>query len=125
MAPAAAAGSIVFTPELSRAALRMMYARYSNRIWGRYGFSDAFNVERDWWDQDVIGRLGNHAVDDRELPQWVSVADLRAKRSYSMVICVCRVDVFSVSSGASSIIVRWIIASTLLDNCTHIAYYYS
>ena len=32
-----------------------MYKRYGDRIWGRYGFSDAFNVDRDWWDQDVIG----------------------------------------------------------------------
>jgi hypothetical protein len=55
VAPAAAAGSIVFTPELSLAALQTMYTKYGDRIWGRYGFSDAFNVERGWWGQDVIG----------------------------------------------------------------------
>jgi hypothetical protein len=32
-----------------------MYTRYGDRIWAGYGFSDAFNVERDWWDEDVIG----------------------------------------------------------------------
>ena len=32
-----------------------MVQQYGDRIWGRYGFSDAFNVDRDWWDQDVIG----------------------------------------------------------------------
>jgi hypothetical protein len=55
VAPAAAAGSIVFTPELSCAALTTMHTKYGDRIWGRYGFSDAFNVERGWWGQDVIG----------------------------------------------------------------------
>jgi hypothetical protein len=32
-----------------------MYNRYGDHIWGRYGFSDAFNVDQDWYDQDVIG----------------------------------------------------------------------
>lgn len=54
IAPAAAAGSIVFTPDLSLATLKTMREQYGDRIWGRYGFSDAFNVDRDWWDQDVI-----------------------------------------------------------------------
>ena len=55
VSPSAAASSIVFTPELSRAALHTMFQHFGDRIWGRYGFSDAFNVDRDWWDQDVIG----------------------------------------------------------------------
>lgn len=55
VAPSAAAGSMVFTPDLSTAALRAMYERYGGRLWGRYGFSNAFNVERNWWDKDVIG----------------------------------------------------------------------
>jgi hypothetical protein len=54
-APSAAAGSIVFTPQLSIAALRAMYERHGDRVWGRYGFSNAFNLDKDWWDQDVIG----------------------------------------------------------------------
>lgn len=55
VSPAAPAGSIVFTPDLSIVALRTMYARYGDRIWGRYGFSDAFNVDEEWYGQDVIG----------------------------------------------------------------------
>ncbi len=55
VSPAAPAGSIPFTPRLSIAALREMYTRYGDRLWGQYGFSDAFNVDQDWWDQDVIG----------------------------------------------------------------------
>jgi len=53
--PSAPAGSIIFTPELSIAALRTMYNRYGHRLWGRYGFSSAFNVDRRWWSREVVG----------------------------------------------------------------------
>jgi hypothetical protein len=55
VAPSAPAGSIVFTPRLSTEALQTMYERYHDKLWGRYGFSNAFNLDQDWWDQDVIG----------------------------------------------------------------------
>ncbi|MBU1863882.1 MAG: hypothetical protein KKH94_09490 [Candidatus Omnitrophica bacterium] len=57
VAPTAAGGSIVFTPELSIKALRYMFDTYRNQLWGRYGFSDSFNVSREkgWFAQDVIG----------------------------------------------------------------------
>ncbi|PIR18581.1 MAG: hypothetical protein COV48_06730 [Elusimicrobia bacterium CG11_big_fil_rev_8_21_14_0_20_64_6] len=45
IAPAAAGGSMAFTPELSLAALRHMKKKYGDRIWGRYGFADAFNAD--------------------------------------------------------------------------------
>jgi hypothetical protein len=32
-----------------------MYRRYGDHIWGRYGFADAFNADKSWWDSDVIG----------------------------------------------------------------------
>lgn len=48
IAPAAAGGSLAHTPALSIAALRYMRARYGDRIWGRYGFSDAFNADPRW-----------------------------------------------------------------------------
>jgi len=55
VAPTAAGGSIVFTPELSIRALRAMYDRYRDRLWGRYGFADAFNVDKNWFSREVIG----------------------------------------------------------------------
>ncbi|MBI2386091.1 MAG: DUF1861 family protein [Elusimicrobia bacterium] len=48
VAPAAAGGSAAHTPALSVAALRHMKAKYGDRIWGRYGFSDAFNTDPRW-----------------------------------------------------------------------------
>lgn len=55
VAPTAPIGSVIFTPKESLRAMQTMYDHYRDRIWGRYGFSNAFNVDRDWWDQDVIG----------------------------------------------------------------------
>ena len=55
LVPNAAAGSLMFTPALSLTALRTMRARYGARIYGRYGFTDAFNPLTGWTDPEVIG----------------------------------------------------------------------
>ena len=65
IAPAAAGGSMAHTPGLSVAALRYMRDKYGDRIWGRYGFSDAFNADPGlserfnvpglWRSPDVVG----------------------------------------------------------------------
>ena len=52
--PYAVAGSLMFTPELAMAALRTMRIKYP-RIYGNYGFTDAFNPNTGWIDPDVIG----------------------------------------------------------------------
>jgi len=67
--PNAAAGSIAFAPEVVLPSLMAMKARYGDRLWGPYGFFDAFNPsarvpghERDgvdpasgWVDHDYLG----------------------------------------------------------------------
>jgi len=53
--PYAAAGSLMFTPDISLPALHEMKAKYGERIYGRYGFTDAFNPNADWVNPDVIG----------------------------------------------------------------------
>ena len=55
LVPSAAAGSLMFTPRLSLAVLKTMREKFGDRIYGRYGFIDAFNPERGWVDSDVIG----------------------------------------------------------------------
>ena len=45
----------MFTPEFSLAALRGMREKYGEKIYGRYGFIDAFNPALGWYDHDVIG----------------------------------------------------------------------
>jgi hypothetical protein len=53
--PYAAAGSLAFTPDISLAALRALKERYGGRVYGRYGFADAFNPHTGWVGPDVIG----------------------------------------------------------------------
>ena len=53
--PSAAGGSIMFTPQLAVAALRNMQDKYGAKVYGRYGFTDAFNPNSKWFDSEVIG----------------------------------------------------------------------
>jgi hypothetical protein len=53
--PCAAAGSLMFTPDICLPALRAMKEKFGERIYGRYGFADAFNPNNGWVDADVIG----------------------------------------------------------------------
>lgn len=53
--PCAAGGSLMFTPDISVPALRAMKEKFGEKIWGRYGFVDAFNPNTGWIDRDVIG----------------------------------------------------------------------
>ncbi len=53
--PCAAAGSLMFTPDLCLPALHAMKGRFGSRIYQRYGFVDAFNPITGWQAGDVIG----------------------------------------------------------------------
>ncbi|HKQ77239.1 MAG TPA: glucoamylase family protein [Blastocatellia bacterium] len=53
--PCAAGGSLMFTPEISLPALREMREKFGEKIYGRYGFADAFNPNNGWINPDVIG----------------------------------------------------------------------
>lgn len=68
VAPAACGSSIVFTPEESLACLKNLYTNFGGppkkreaslasggKLWGEYGFSGAFNLERSWFDDQVTG----------------------------------------------------------------------
>lgn len=55
VAPTAALASMPFTPQESIAAARHMFFQYKHHIWGRYGFSDGFNVSADFRSKDVLG----------------------------------------------------------------------
>jgi hypothetical protein len=53
--PCAAAGSLMFTPAVSLAALGQMREDFASLIYGRYGFSDSFQPLSRWANPDVIG----------------------------------------------------------------------
>lgn len=47
--PTAALSSMPYTPEESLQALRFFYFQLGDRLWGEYGFYDAFNLTEDWY----------------------------------------------------------------------------
>jgi hypothetical protein len=47
--PSAALSSFSYTPEEAMRALRSFSAKPTNRIWGRFGFVDAFSESRNWF----------------------------------------------------------------------------
>jgi hypothetical protein len=53
--PCAPGGSIPFLPQETMQVLRTVKNRYGNNAWCRYGFVDAFNPLKNWYDPDVIG----------------------------------------------------------------------
>ena len=53
--PCAPAGSMMLTPDISLPALQAMKKQFGDKIYGRYGFTDAFNPDTKWVSPDVIG----------------------------------------------------------------------
>jgi hypothetical protein len=53
--PSAAGGSLMFTSDISLRALRAMQEKFGAKIYGKFGFVDAFNPNTGWLDSDVIG----------------------------------------------------------------------
>jgi hypothetical protein len=49
IAPTAAIASLPYTPVQSMAALRFLYYKLGDKIWGEYGFYDAFNLNDTWF----------------------------------------------------------------------------
>lgn len=55
VSPTAMLAGMIFTPDLSKAALANLWQKQGSKLWGRYGFSNAFNVDKSWYDTDVVG----------------------------------------------------------------------
>ena len=53
--PCAAGGSIPFLPDETLRVLQHLHRHHGRRIWGRYGFADAFNPATGWVNPDVLG----------------------------------------------------------------------
>ncbi len=52
--PAAPGGSLPFLPDATMRVLKNIRTRYP-QAWSRYGFVDAFNPLKNWYDNDIIG----------------------------------------------------------------------
>jgi hypothetical protein len=55
VAPAASAGSLMLTPDISIPALKAIREDFGDRVFGRYGFVDGYNPTLQWFDTDVVG----------------------------------------------------------------------
>ena len=53
--PSAAGGSLPFQPQACLRVLKNMKNRYGSAAWSRYGFVNAFNPLKKWYDTDVVG----------------------------------------------------------------------
>jgi hypothetical protein len=53
--PSAAGGSLPFMPQAVMRVLKTIKNRYEANAWSRYGFVNAFNPIKNWYDSDVVG----------------------------------------------------------------------
>ena len=53
--PYAVAGSLMFAPEIALPTLKEMKRTYGDKVYGKYGFADAFNPQNGWVNGDVLG----------------------------------------------------------------------
>ena len=68
ISPTAALSSMPYTPTQSTAALKYFYRTQGGKLWGKYGFYDAFNIGQNWYatsyiaiDQGpIVGMIENH-----------------------------------------------------------------
>jgi len=52
--PTAAVASLPYTPTESMNAIRFFYYKLGDKLWGDYGFKDAFNLTNTWFDNDFL-----------------------------------------------------------------------
>ncbi len=54
IAPTAALSAFPYTPDFSMKALRHFYFDLGDKIWGEYGFTDAFNETKNWYAKSYL-----------------------------------------------------------------------
>jgi hypothetical protein len=55
VSPTGAIASITFDPAPALSIAHSLYDKFEHTLWGNYGFANAFNIDRNWFDGDVIG----------------------------------------------------------------------
>ncbi|MFC2091495.1 glucoamylase family protein [Elusimicrobiota bacterium] len=55
IAPSAVAGSVPFAPDICIQTLKNMYKKSSPKIYGKYGFVNGYNQDRDWVAAEFLG----------------------------------------------------------------------
>ncbi len=94
ISPTAAISSIPYTPTESLNALRFFYYKLGNKIWGQYGFIDAFNLTSIWFDNDYL------AIDQG--PQIVMIENYRTGLLWSLFMSCPEIQTGMQKLGFSS-----------------------
>ena len=55
VSPCGIAGSFPFDPVASMNGLKRLYIDYKDFLYGKYGFKDAFNLDKSWWAEEYLG----------------------------------------------------------------------
>jgi hypothetical protein len=55
VSPTGMIGSVLFLPQETQSIAEKMADELKGELWGHYGFSNAFNLDKNWYDTDVIG----------------------------------------------------------------------
>ncbi len=79
IAPTAALSSIVYTPEESMDVMRYLYGPLHEKVWGPYGFYDAFSQTDDWYPQKYL------AIDQG--PIAVMIENHRSELLWRLFMC--------------------------------------
>lgn len=76
IAPTAAVSSLPYTPEESMRAIKFFYYKLGDKLWGDYGFKDAFSLKDVWFADSFL------AIDQG--PQIVMIENYRSKLLWNL-----------------------------------------
>lgn len=94
ISPTAAISSLPYTPTQSMNALRFFYYKLGNKIWGQYGFIDAFNLTNIWFDGDCL------AIDQG--PQIIMIENYRSGLLWNLFMSCPEIKTGMTNLGFSS-----------------------
>ena len=84
ISPTAAISSLPYTPENSMKAIRHFYYDLGDKIWGEYGFTDAFNETKNWYAKSYL------AIDQG--PEIVMIENYRSGLLWKLFMSVPEVQ---------------------------------
>ena len=73
ISPTAAISSFPYTPQQSMDAIRFWYDSLKERLWGKYGFYDAFSEKAGWYPPRYLAIDQDFGCDDRKLQKRIAV----------------------------------------------------
>lgn len=94
IAPTASISSMPYTPAESMQALKFFYYKLGDKMWGQYGFNDAFNMSQNWFSTQTL------AIDQG--PIVVMIENHRSKLLWNLFMGAPEVKTGMINLGFSS-----------------------